>query len=510
MRTVAVLCRGLIADSRPDGELLAAFASGRDEAALTELVRRHGPLVWGTCRRLLHDPEDAFQATFLVLVRRAGQLSRYSCVGPWLHRVTVLTAKNVRRKNVRRLAKQTALPDHDHIPDAPAPDLDLKADLDAALLALPSRYRDPIVLCHLLGFTRREAAERLGCPEGTLSGWLNRGLAKLRDRLRGLDPARVLSGATVAVPAALCANTARAAVASTVASASVPPAVSLLVEGVLRMFWVKKAAAASVALCAVFAMGVGIGLGTRTEYSGASAQEKGSEKAPGEKPKQPEKPPEREPTIAELEAQIHYSNAAHKAALEGVAASKKRIEVTEAAKNATPKDIQDGRDVLRRFQQDAEQAAAQLKNLEAKLAKLKGDAKQEPWYIDLCVGGKKVGTPFEVKEQERNGGPFGSAKIDTVEMLARHMVRVKRDPLSPPALRIVIWEDAPNDRIKAAFRACQTAGYKEAIVSGKVPTNDPEITFKIPKNDPGGVRDGWFEADEVLVKLDELLKPAKK
>src|SRR5262245_50110196 len=267
MRTVAALCRNLTADPRHDGELLAAFATEQAEGAFTELVRRHGPLVWGTCRRLLHDPadaEDAFQATFLVLVRRARQLTRCSCIGPWLHRVTVWTAKNVRRKNSRRLAKQTALPNHD-VPAAPRPDPDLKADLDAALLALPSRYRDSIVLCHLLGFTRREAAERLGCPEGTLSGWLNRGLAKLRDRLRGLDPAKILSVATVSVPAALCASTARAAVASTVAFASVNPTVSLLVEGVLRMFWVKKATATAVALSAVFAMGVGIGLGTRTE-----------------------------------------------------------------------------------------------------------------------------------------------------------------------------------------------------------------------------------------------------
>src|SRR5436190_8799545 len=266
MRTVAALCRGLTADPRPDGELLAAFtvATESAEVAFTELVRRHGPLVWGTCRRLLHDPadaEDAFQAAFLVLVRRGGQLTRHSCVGPWLHRVAVWTARNIRRKNARRLARLTALPDTEQVPvPAPATDADLKVDLDAALLALPARYRDPIVLCHLLGFTRREAAERLGCPEGTLSGWLNRGLAQLRTKLRGLDPSKALSVAAVAVPVALCASTARAAVAASVATPAVPPTVSLLVEGVLRMFWVQKATATAVAVCTVFALGVGIGL----------------------------------------------------------------------------------------------------------------------------------------------------------------------------------------------------------------------------------------------------------
>lgn len=373
MRTVAALCRNLAADLRSDGELLTAFTSGGAEAAFTELVRRHGPLVWGTCRRLLHDPadaEDAFQASFLVLVRRARQLTRYSCVGPWIHRVAVWTARNIRRKNARRLARQTALPDHDHVPDpSRAPDADLKTDLDAALLALPARYRDPIVLCHLLGFTRREAAERLGCPEGTLSGWLNRGLAKLRDRLRGLDPAKVLSGATVAVPAALGASTARAAIASSVAAASIPPTVSLLVEGVLHMFWVKKATAASVALCAVFALGIGIGLGTRTEYSGALAQEKGAEKAPtGEKSKQSQE--QREALIAGLEAQIRAATTAQDAALEGAQVAKAHLEHLEKQK-ATPKEILDAQLTLARFQENAAQATAMRKEAEAKLAALK-------------------------------------------------------------------------------------------------------------------------------------------
>ncbi len=160
--------------------------------------------------------------------------------------------------------------------DAPlfAPDGDLRADIDGALLALPARYRDPIILCHLQGYSRREAAERLGCAEGTLSAWLNRGLAKLRTRLRDFDPTKVLPVlAAGAVPAALAASTARAAAVSTVAAVTVTPAVSSIVEGVLQMLWMKKATAASFALCAVFAMGVGVGLGTRPSYTGAVAQD---------------------------------------------------------------------------------------------------------------------------------------------------------------------------------------------------------------------------------------------
>ncbi len=274
MRTAAAVYRELIPDRRTDGELLAAFISERSEPAFIELVRRHGPLVWGACRRLLPDPadaEDAFQAAFLVLVRRAHQAARNGSVGPWLHRVAVWTARNARRKNARRLARQHAL-----VEDAPllAPDGDLRADIDGALLALPARYRDPIILCHLQGYSRREAAERLGCAEGTLSAWLNRGLAKLRTRLRDFDPTKVLPVlAAGAVPAALAASTARAAAVSTVAAVTVTPAVSSIVEGVLQMLWMKKATAASFALCAVFAMGVGVGLGTRPSYTGAVAQD---------------------------------------------------------------------------------------------------------------------------------------------------------------------------------------------------------------------------------------------
>src|SRR3954452_16947318 len=169
MHPAVAICRELAADRRTDGELLAAFVRDPSgEAAFSELVRRHGPLVWGACRRLLpnhNDAEDAFQAAFLVLVRRAKRLTHYPTVAPWLHRVAVWTARNVRRKNARRLARQRELPEG---ASCAVPDSDLKADIDGALLSLPARYREPIILCHLQGFTRREAAERLGCAEGTL------------------------------------------------------------------------------------------------------------------------------------------------------------------------------------------------------------------------------------------------------------------------------------------------------------------------------------------------------
>ncbi|MBY0457629.1 MAG: sigma-70 family RNA polymerase sigma factor, partial [Gemmataceae bacterium] len=229
MRSVAALCRELTADRRSDGELLAVFRAERSESAFLELLRRHGPLVWSTCQRLLPDPadaEDAFQATFLVLVQQSRKLTHSPTVGPWLYRVAVLTARSAKRKNARQLVRQQPL--HDQFP-ADAPNSDLKVDLDDALLALPERYRDALVLCHLQGYTRREAAERLGCPEGTLSAWLSRGLEKLRVRLRDRDPARVLAVPLMSVPAVLATTAAKAAVAVSLGAASVPPVVSSLV-----------------------------------------------------------------------------------------------------------------------------------------------------------------------------------------------------------------------------------------------------------------------------------------
>ncbi|MBN9524018.1 sigma-70 family RNA polymerase sigma factor, partial [bacterium] len=114
MTPLAALFRRIDPDPRRDGELLAAFLAEHDEPAFAELVRRHGPLVWGACRRVLPDEadaEDAFQATFLVLVRRAGRLTAATTIGPWLLTVAALTARNVRRKNARRLARAAELHD---------------------------------------------------------------------------------------------------------------------------------------------------------------------------------------------------------------------------------------------------------------------------------------------------------------------------------------------------------------------------------------------------------------
>lgn len=234
-------------DQRPDAALLAAFLSGRDEGAFTEVVRRYGPVVWRACRRLLPDPadaEDAFQAAFLVLVRRGHQAP--ALLGPWLHRVAVLTARGVRSRNARRLARVRPLPADFPSPPAPAP-----CDLDGLLLGLPEKYRVAVVLCYLEGLTEREAADRIGCPVGTLSARLSRALARLRARIGANPRALLAAAATGAVPV-----TAEAA-AARVAAGSAPGTASSLAEGAVRMLQLRTAArVAAAGLVAV----VGVGL----------------------------------------------------------------------------------------------------------------------------------------------------------------------------------------------------------------------------------------------------------
>ncbi len=142
-----------------DGQLLEQFVTRREEAAFEELVRRHGPMVLGVCRRTLHheqDVEDAFQATFLVLVRKAGSVRPPDLVGHWLYGVAYRTAIRARALDARRRDKEKAMPR----PAGPPTGIwqDVVPLLDRELSGLPEKYRIPVVLCDLEGKSRREVA----------------------------------------------------------------------------------------------------------------------------------------------------------------------------------------------------------------------------------------------------------------------------------------------------------------------------------------------------------------
>ena len=158
-----------------DSQLLGCFIDQRDDAAFAALVRRHGPMVLSVCRRIVgnvHDADDAFQATFLVLIRKASSVKPRELVGNWLYGVAYHTALKARALAARRQAREkqvTAMPEPEMVVRQVA-NLDLQILLDQELSRLPDKYRVPIVLCDLEGKSRKEAARQLGWLDGTLSG----------------------------------------------------------------------------------------------------------------------------------------------------------------------------------------------------------------------------------------------------------------------------------------------------------------------------------------------------
>jgi RNA polymerase sigma factor (sigma-70 family) len=238
-----------------DGELLASFIDRRDEAAFAALVRRHGPMVWGVCRRALvshHDAEDAFQVTFLVLVRKAASILPRAMVANWLYGVAHQTALKARAMLAKRKGRERQVKE---MPEPAAVDEDLWGDLqpllDQELSRLPDKYRAVIVLCDLEGKARKEAARQLKLPEGTVGSRLARARTMLARRLtrRGMALsggalAAVLSreAASASVPASVVSSTIQAVPAAVHAAATgvISAKVAVLADGVIRTMWLAK------------------------------------------------------------------------------------------------------------------------------------------------------------------------------------------------------------------------------------------------------------------------------
>ena len=171
-----------------DRQLMERFAAARDADAFAALIRRHGPMVLGVCRRVLgheQEAEDAFQATFMVLVRKGGSLRQPELLGNWLYGVAYRIAHKARTRMVRH--RDQPLQVDPMTTTDPHADLflqELRGLLDEELKALPAKYRAPLVLCYLEGLTNEEAARRLHWPSGSMSYRLARGREMLRERLR--------------------------------------------------------------------------------------------------------------------------------------------------------------------------------------------------------------------------------------------------------------------------------------------------------------------------------------
>jgi RNA polymerase sigma factor (sigma-70 family) len=262
-----------------DGHLLERFVAARDEASFAALVRRHGPMVLGVCRRVLghlQDAEDAFQATFLVLARKAAAVRR-GAVASYLYAVAYRTALEARAVNARRRARERQVEAVPHPAVGPPEPQDWRPLLDRELARLPRKYRQLIVLCDLEGRARKEVARQLGLPEGTLSSRLaaaRRLLARRLTRAGIALPAGVLAaaladGASAAVPMPLLLSTVGAAVlvAAGQGAGALTPAADLM-RRVLQAMFLKKLKVAALAVLVVLAA---LGAGEQVRRSAGTA-----------------------------------------------------------------------------------------------------------------------------------------------------------------------------------------------------------------------------------------------
>jgi RNA polymerase sigma-70 factor (ECF subfamily) len=283
-----------------DGALLQLFISQRDEAAFEALVRRHGPMVAGVCRRVLrnlHDAQDAFQATFLVLVRKANSVHPREMVGNWLYGVALRTALEAKRAAARRRARERKAGEMPRANKGNAAWEELLPALDEELARLPDKYRVALVLCDLEGKSRKEAAFQLGWPEGTVASRLVRARTMLAKRLAPYG--RALSSGAVA--GLLSQNAASACmssgwIVSTVKAASqlaaghaangvISANVAALIEGVSKAMLLSKIKIATALLMSLVLGCYGLGMLIQSTSDGASSlRAAASQPAPDEKP----------------------------------------------------------------------------------------------------------------------------------------------------------------------------------------------------------------------------------
>jgi RNA polymerase sigma factor (sigma-70 family) len=283
-----------------DAQLLARYAGGRDEEAFRALVQRHGPMVLGVCRRLLresHLAEDAFQATFLVLVRRAASIARPELLGNWLYGVAYRVATRARSQTVRRRLHEGPL--EETVPALAEDDStarELRPLLDAEIARLQERYRRPVVLCYLEGRTCEEAGQLLGCPAGTVKSRLSRARDLLQRRLlrQGVVPAVLVAltpdGLLAAVPPELGERAAcaalRVAAGERLTECGCSAGASALAEGALHTMTTTRIKLAAVVALLLGMLGAGIGFALHR----ASAQ--AQDNPPAAAPAQPPPPPD--------------------------------------------------------------------------------------------------------------------------------------------------------------------------------------------------------------------------
>ncbi len=261
MLKIRAVLRVVTQDAQPsDAELVRRYVADRDEPAFAELVRRHSSAVFGVCRSVLgngHDADDAFQATFLVLVRKAHRIAFRPSIASWLFAVAMRASREVLRQRERRRSREANAGVLEAAAPSPSDTVEDSRILLDEIAKLPETYRSPVLLCELAGVTRSEAAKRLGIPEGTLSSRLAEARRRLARRLQSRGVAASVGVLATPVCAALAASACDMATTSAVPSKTV----AKLAEMIMRSTLFTASKLATCVALIMFVVGLGLVFG---------------------------------------------------------------------------------------------------------------------------------------------------------------------------------------------------------------------------------------------------------
>lgn len=397
-------------DERPDRELLARFAATRDEDSFAELVRRHGRLVLAVTRRVTacqEDAEDAFQAAFLVLARRAGQIARPELLANWLYGVayrTALEARNSRRRIQEQPLVSAAVPEPpDYRTSASPEDAELRRVIDEELAALPEKFRSCVVLCDLEGVSRKDAAEKLNIPEGTLSSRLNHARKVLAVRLtrRGITASGGALGTFLTreavgavIPPALTHQTIRAAARFASGGMLLPdiasPKVASLTDGVLKAMLLTRARLLIGAVSfGVLGIGAAVGLGQFPEQAQNGQPEFNPFVVHAPAPKDAPLPPEKVPAKGIEDDEVPYPSSLIQAVVRMEENGKLMIRQRTKAVIAVKKEI-NGKQQITAYERQAAVVGRAVDASDLSVFDMKGNRLTEKAWKEKLKGDKLV------------------------------------------------------------------------------------------------------------------------